>query len=126
MDLADTGRPEQQHVVAMGQEPQRRKFAHPAFIDTGLRREVELVERLAVRQMRELHSGLERPLPPRGLLFGHQRGQERGRPPVLAHRLLGVAIERVGGDTQAQMLVLLADGRCGGLGGVHSSASATA
>ena len=59
-------------------EPQGAQFADLPLVDGGLEAEVELVEGLQVRQMRQLQPGLEIALPPR-IGFGvHHFEQEIG------------------------------------------------
>jgi hypothetical protein len=54
--LADAGRSEHQHVFGAGDEATGRELAHELVIDRWLELEIELVERLHRREVRDLNA----------------------------------------------------------------------
>src|SRR5215204_4688252 len=56
MRLADTGRPEDQHILGAADKAAGRQLTDQALIDRGLELELELLERLHRREVRDLHA----------------------------------------------------------------------
>ncbi len=122
--LPDARRADQQDVRAVVDEPQRREVLDQAPIQRGLGGEVELLERLARRQLGEPQPALQSTLLDGGDFGGEQVAQELG----VAGRVLSGVRERGGeafGDcAQAQVGEVLAQLMVGGVG--HQQASAKA
>jgi hypothetical protein len=74
MRLADARRPEQQHVLAVGDPARGRQVAHLPRVDRRLRLEVEACQVLHCREVRELERHLDAPMIfPRDLAFAQHR-----------------------------------------------------
>ncbi len=56
MRFADARRTKDQHVFGLGEKARRRQLAHEPLIDRRLELEVEVIERLHRRKMRDLES----------------------------------------------------------------------
>jgi hypothetical protein len=76
MGFSHSGRAEQNDVGGFMHEPQRTHFADLALVDGRLKGEVELIERLHVRQVSQLQSRFQIALPPSIGLGTHHFQQE--------------------------------------------------
>jgi hypothetical protein len=121
--FADAGRTKDQDVFGLGQKPAGGELADEALIDGRLEFEIEVVERLHRREVRDLQAHRDaRPLLGVDLLAQHAIEEiEIGR--LGAGRVIQHRIEPVGDIAEAQAGQLLDDARMDD--GAHRPSSAT-
>jgi hypothetical protein len=93
--LADARRPEQQHVLAVGDPARRRQVADLLGIDRGLCLEVKARKLLQSREVGELQSHVDAPVILAGDLALAQHDQRFPRRQVGARRLVEQAVELI-------------------------------
>jgi hypothetical protein len=109
MGLADTGRTEEDDVLAVGDIPALGKLLDPLLVDRGLEGEVERLERLDVRELRERRAERDVLLLLRGDLLRQYLVQEVGVGDVVLGRFLESCLDPVVDPVETEVAKVVLD-----------------